>query len=147
MGKIRNFVECFVCITTGILILAALSFADHPEALTPDTLWQILLSAGLCSVATVVFYPHENASRTRIWVGISLHFVSLCAIMIPCGRWFGWMDPGFWNAAIMVLDVVLIYGFTMASTYIMDKRQCALLNEQLKKKYPAPDSLPQQEEA
>lgn len=145
MKKIQCFVKSFVCITTGILILSALSFTDHPEGLTPNTLWHILLSAGLCSLATAVFYPDENASRTRIWVGISLHFVSLCAIMIPCGRWFGWIGPGFWDAAIMVLDVVLIYGFTVGSTYIMDKRQCAMLNEQLKEKYP-PQSPAQEEQ-
>lgn len=146
MGKIRKFVESFVCITTGVLILAALSFAEHPEALTADTLWQILLSAGLCALATVLFFPNEDASRMRILVGIGLHFVSLCAIMIPCGRWFGWMGPGLWDAAIMVLDVVLIYGFTVGISYIIDKRQCAVLNEQLKKKYPSADSLPNQEE-
>lgn len=135
MKKIRQFIECFVTVTTGILMLAAFVYSNQPEALTPMTLRQILLSAALCALATVLFFPDENATKTRIWVGIGLHFVSLCAIMILCARWFGWIGPEFWGAATMVIYVVIIYAFTTGITYIMEKRQANELNDQLQKKY------------
>lgn len=137
MKKVRQFIECFVTVATGILIIAALTFPSSPEALTPDTLWQILLCAGLCSLVTTLFFPDENASKLRIRVGISLHFVSLCAIMIYCGRWFGWVGPGIGHALIMIGEVVLVYVFTTGITYVMEKRQAAEMNDRLRKNYPS----------
>jgi hypothetical protein len=137
MNKIRQFIECFVTVTTGILIIAALTFPSTPEALVPATLWQILLCAGLCSLVTVVFFPDENASKLRIWAGIALHFISLCAIMICCGRWFGWVGPGIGHALIMIGEVFLVYAFTTGTTCIMEKRQAAEMNDQLRKNYPS----------
>lgn len=139
MKKIRQFIECFMTVSTGILILAAFIYPSQPEALTPLTLRQILLSAALCSASTVLFFPDENAGKLRIRVGISLHFLSLCAIMILCARWFRWIGPDFRGAATMVLYVVIIYAFTTGTTYILEKRQANELNDQLQKKYHSQD--------
>lgn len=141
MKKLRQFIECFVTVATGILIIAALSYPSRPADLTPAVLWQILLSAGLCSVSTVLFFPDDTATRLQIYVGVSLHFISLCVIMVVCGRWFGWVGPGFWDAFGMIVEVIIIYAFTTGITYIMEKRQAAEMDQQLKKKYSAaPDS-------
>lgn len=142
MKKIRDFIECFVIVATGILILAAFIYPAQPEALTPLTLRQILLSAALCALATTAFFPDENATKNRIRVGVALHFLSLCAIMILCARWFGWIDRSFRGAATMVLYVVIIYSFTTGITYIIEKRQANELNDQLQKKY---HSAPEEE--
>lgn len=135
MNKIRSFVQCFITVATAILIIAAISYQSHPENLTPDTLWQILLSAGLCALATALFFPEEDASKLRIRVGLVLHFISLCVIMILCGRWFGWVGPGFLDAAIMVVDVIIVYAFTTGITYFISRQEAAQMNEQLKKKF------------
>ena len=142
MKKTRQFIECFVTVATGILIIAAFIYPSQPEKLTPTTLRQILLSAGLCALATVLFFPDENASKMRIVVGISLHFVSLCAIMTLCGRWFGWIDESFVAAAAMVGYVVIVYAFTTGITCIMEKRQAAELNARLKENFP--DNAPEE---
>lgn len=135
MRKIRAFIECFVCVTTGIVVIAAFAYRSSPEALTPDTLWQILLCAALCSLATVLFFPEEHHGKLRIWVGIGLHFVSLCAIMIVCGRWFGWVEPTFHHAAVMIGYVVVVYGFTTGVSYLIETRQAASMDRQLQEKY------------
>ena len=136
MKKIRTFIECFVTVTTGIVFIAACSYRSQPEALTSMTLWQILLSAALCALSTALFFPDENTGKTRIWISVGLHFVSLCAIMIVCGRWFGWVGPTAWDAMVMVGYVVLVYAFTTGITCVVEKRQAAELDEQLRKKYP-----------
>lgn len=135
MRKIRTFIECFVAVTTGIVIIAACSYTSHPEALTSTTLWQILLSAALCALSTALFFPDENSSRLRVWIGTGLHFVSICAIMICCGRWFGWVGPGLWDALIMVIYVVLVYAFTTGVGYLLERKQATDINRQLQKKY------------
>lgn len=135
MSKIRTFIECFVTVTTGIVLIAACTYHSQPEALTSMTLWQILLSAALCALSTTLFFPEEYPGKVRFWMGIGLHFVSLCAIMIVCGRWFGWVGPTAPDALIMVLYVVLVYGFTLGVTYLIERKQVTDMNRQLKKKY------------
>lgn len=135
MRKIRTFIECFLAVTTGIVLIAAFAYSDHPDALTSDTMWQILLSAALCALSTTLFFPEEYHGKVRFWVGIGLHFVSLCMIMIVCGRWFGWVGPGVWGAVIMVGYVVLVYAFTSGVTYLLEVKQAADMDRQLQEKY------------
>lgn len=139
MNKLRTFLLCFVVSTTGILMLCAFAFRPTPEALTPDSLWQILLSAALCSLATAIFFPDENAGKLRAWGGVTLHFISLCAIMVVFGKLFGWVDPGVKGVAIMILYVVLIYAFVTGVSYLLVKKQTDTMNKKLKEKYPDPE--------
>ena len=143
MNKIRDFLQNFITITTGILLITAISFTIESENPTVATLWQILLAAGLTALATTVFFPDENASPRRICIGLTLHIISLCAIMIPCGRWFGWIGAGFLPALTMVGYVLLVYAFTAATTYLISKKEAAQMNAQLQKKFAqAPDEDP-----
>ena len=134
MSKFQVFVQCFVTVATGILVVAAVTYSLTPATPTDITLWQILLSAGLCALATAVFFPSENAGKLRTFIGLGLHFVSLCVIMVCCGRWFGWVE-GFVESAIMVGNVVLVYGFTTGIGYLLSKQQTDEMNRRLRKKY------------
>ena len=135
MKKLRTFMECFLAVTTGIVVIAAFAYSNHPEALTSNTMWQILLSAALCALSTTVFFPDEYPGKLKLWMGITGHFISLCVIMIVCGRWFGWLGPGFWDAAVMVGYVVLVYGFTTGVTWLLEVKQAADMDRQLQEKY------------
>ena len=135
MKKLREFVHYFITIATGILIICAVSYSTQAEAPTVATLWHILLSAGLSALATTVFFPDEDASKRRINIGLVLHFISLCAIMILCGRWFGWISPGFLPMLTMVGYVLLVYAFTAGATYLISRKEVAQMNAQLQKKF------------
>lgn len=135
MKKIRTFIECFVTVTTGIVVIAAFAYSSQPDALTSATMWQILFSAALCALSTTLFFPDEYPGKIRFWASIGLHFVSLCAIMIVCGRWFGWVGPTVLDAAVMVGYVMLVYAFTTGTTYLLEVKQAAAIDRQLQKKY------------
>lgn len=135
MKKLRNFIECFVCVTTGIVLICAFVYSSQPDALTGDTMWQILLSAALCALSTTLFFPYEPSGKLRFWLGIGLHFVSLCVIMIVCGRWFGWVGPSVWDGVIMVGHVMLVYGFTTGVSCLLEVKQAADMDRQLQEKY------------
>lgn len=135
MRKIRTFIECFLAVTTGIVLIGAFVYSSQPDALTPNTLWQILLSASLCALATTLFFPDEYPGKLRFWLCVGLHFVSLCVIMILCGRWFGWVGPRMQDAITMVIYVVLVYAFTAGITCFLEIRQAADMDRQLQEKY------------
>ena len=140
MSKLQIFVECFVSVATGILVIAAFTYSLQPASPSDITLWQILLSAALCALATTVFFPGENAGKLQTRIGIGLHFVSLCVIMVLCGRWFGWIGPSLSETAAMVGYVVLVYAFTTGIGYLLSKQQTDEMNRRLRKKYPSGDA-------
>lgn len=139
MSKFQVFVQCFVTVATGSLVVAAVTYSLTPATPTDITLWQILLSAGLCALPTALLFPPENAGKLRTRAGLGLHFVSLCVIMVLCGRWFGWVGPSVAEAAVMVGYVVLVYGFTFGVSFLLSKRETDEMNRQLRKKYIARD--------
>lgn len=137
MDKLRNFIQWFVTITTGTLFLCALSSTLSGEETVPVAmLWQALLTGALCALSTLLFFPTESKSRLHTVVGISLHFLSLCAIMIFCGVRFGWIAWDLPSVCYMVGCVIAVYAFTTGVSYLIEKKQVDLMNRILKEKYP-----------
>ena len=141
MGKIRSFIQWFVTITTGTLAMCALStFLSGTETVPASMLWQAMLAGALCALATVLFFPAENHSKCRAVIGICLHFVSLCAIMVYCGIRFGWIQWALADVAFMTGCVILVYAFTVGVTCLIEYRQVKELNRMLKAKYASDDA-------
>ena len=137
MTKFRDLIQGFVTITTGIVFLCALSATLSGEETIPTAiLWQAMLAGGLCSLATVLLFPSDPKSRRHVVVGISLHFLSLCAIMLYCGTSFGWIDWTLTDAAYMIGCVVLVYAFTTGVSYLIESAQARMMDRLLKEKYP-----------
>lgn len=137
MDKLRNFIQWFVTITTGILFLCALSSTmSGAETVSVAMLWQALLAGALCALSTVLFFPTESKSRLHAAGGICLHFLSLCVIMVYCGVRFGWIGWAVKDVCYMVGCVIAVYGFTVGVSYLIEKKQVDLMNRILKEKYP-----------
>lgn len=136
MEKIRVFLKWYLYITVGILIVIAVNFAFSGEkTVSADTFWQILLSGFLTTLVTVIFSPEDEHTKVRIAIKFALHYVSLCLVMFVCGSWFGWMTPNPAGAAIMMLDVGVVYLFVVAATYLIDVSQAREINKRLQEKY------------
>ncbi len=136
MDKIRDFLKCYLYITVGILIVIAISYAFSGEkTVSADSFWQILLSGFLTTFVTVIFSPFGEHIKVRIAIKFVLHYVSLCLVMFFCGNWFGWMSPNPAGAAVMMLDVGVVYLFVVAATYLIDVSQAREINKQLQEKY------------
>lgn len=136
MDKIRDFLKCYLYITVGILIVIAISYAfSSEETVSADSFWQILLSGFLTTLVTVIFSPFREHIKVRIVVKFALHYLSLCLVMFICGSWFGWMTPNPAGAAIMMLDVGVVYLFVVAATYLIDVSQAREINKRLQEKY------------
>lgn len=136
MKKLRYFVQWFITITAGILFICAMSCTlSGAETVSTAMLWQILLSAALCALATVLFYPMEYHGKTRTVLGIALHFVSLCAIMVYSGISFGWMTRSIPDVVAMIGAVVIVYAFTQGVTYALEKKQADTMSQILREKY------------
>lgn len=138
MDKAKNFIQWFVTITTGTLAMCALTVTlNGTETVPASMLWQAMIAGALCALATTLFFPTEDHGKRRTIIGISLHFVSLCAIMVYCGISFGWMRWAFVDVAFMVGSVVLVYAFTVSVTCVIEYKQVKKLNRMLKEKYPS----------
>lgn len=141
MKFLRLFTQSFATITTGILILVAMSYAiSGSETLPGNILLHILLCGFLTALDTALLFPKDNASKKRIIVGIGLHFLSLCVIVGAFGMRFGWFSPDISGAVSAVISVFLVYVFTTGANFLIESRQAKQLNEALEKKYSQEDS-------
>ena len=111
MEKLRLYLECFVewfvSVATGILIICAVNFGLYAQGgvIPRETLLQILLSAMLTSAVTAAFNMADPVKRSSVLLCLVLHFCSLVAVMAGCGVWFGWVDFEVFGMLEMVLSV------------------------------------------
>lgn len=133
MSVIRNFIRWFQYITTGILIICAINFGLSDTDIIPMmTLWQILLSGFLTTLVTMLMYSGKRMSLIRC----GIHYFLLCAVMIPCGYWFGWLSLDAAGICMMALSVAAVYLLSVVVYYLIDLKQAEKINQRLKEKYP-----------
>ena len=131
------FIEWFVFIATGILIICAVQFSlvSDGKDIPGDTLLQIIISAFLTAVVTAVFILIEPVKKSSVIICMILHFCFLNGIMILCGVRFGWIDFVSFGIMDMVISVVAVYAFVVAVYYILDKHHANQINHRLREKY------------
>lgn len=140
MKKLKLFIQYFVSITTGILIVSALSYAlSERDSLPKNILLHILLCGFVTAVDTMLLFPTEAASKKQTGICILLHFISLCVIVSFFGVRFTWFAPSWKGILNAVLSVTLVYAFTFGVNYIIETQQAKQMNSALRKKYPQED--------
>lgn len=138
MKRLKNFIQWFVYITTGILIVTAISFSILTDGTMPTvTLWQMLLAGFLTAGVTALFSPDEQTSKRAFLIGMFGHYLCLCAVMVGCGVWFGWINLTLPGVLMMCVDVALVYGITFTIYCLLEKKNADELNRKLQEKYNA----------
>lgn len=136
MSILKKFARWFLYITTAILIVTSILFELYGvEALPKNTLWQILVAGFLTTLVTVLFSVEEITGKKRLIVGVFLHYVALCVVMIVCGNWFGWLSLNLPGILMMVICVAIVYSIVYVSYYLIDRKQAEKINQKLKEKY------------
>lgn len=131
------FLEWFVFITTGVLIICAINFSLFSDSsyIPRSTLSHILLSAFLTAAVTAFFCLLEPVKKSSRVICFFLHFCCLLGIMLVCGIRFGWIDFESFGMIRMGVSVVVVYLFVIAVYYILDKHWAEQINHRLKEKY------------
>ncbi|MED9903637.1 MAG: DUF3021 family protein [Lachnospiraceae bacterium] len=136
MKRIGEFIKWFFYITTSILIVCAVGFGLDGEAQIPAaSLWQILVSGFLTTIVTVLIVFRECNKKSTIFLKHFFHYLALCAVMILCGHWFGWLDFDFDGILMMAISVAVVYILSAGAYCIIDLRQASEINQRLKDKY------------
>lgn len=140
-NKLCGFMDWFVIITTGILIVCSINFALFGEDNIPQiTLWGILLSGFITTVVTIFFWNMRAARvRAAMIITMLLHYICLCGVMILFGPMFGWMTLRVPDICMMCLSVAAVYIFSFSIDYMQGKRQADEMNQKLKEKYSEED--------
>ena len=136
MKRIGEFIKWDMYISTSILIVCAVNFALHPEAAMPDgVLWQILLSGFLTTMVTYVCVLSDILKRLPMLIRYILHYIALCAVMIPCSNLFGWLSLNPQNIITMSISVAIVYVMAFGSYCLIDLGNANAINQKLKEKY------------
>ncbi|MBP0963908.1 MAG: DUF3021 domain-containing protein [Oscillospiraceae bacterium] len=139
MKFITEFLEYFVIITTGVLIICAINISlseTHGESLEVGvTLWEIVGAGAATAFVTALVYRRECNTKKKFIAMVIIHYILICAIMIFMGVSFGWMDLNIGGIIMMTVSVALVYLFTYVISYISAKHQADEFNKALKEKY------------
>ena len=136
MKKLSEYIKWYLYITAGILLVTAIAFTSYGvDSLPAATLWQIMGSGLLTTFVTVLMAFKETRSKTATIVKHVLHYLALCAVMVVCGNWFGWMNLDLGGIVFMAVTVAVVYVLAFSVYYIIDLKQAKDINEVLKEKY------------
>ena len=140
MKKLKMFLQYFVSITTGILIVVTFFCAlSQEEALPENVLMHILMCSFLTAIDTTFLFPGENAGKKQALFMIFLHFASLCVLVAFFGIHFGWFHPDIGGVLTAVISVALVYAFTFGVNYLIETQQANRMNKALQGKYSRED--------
>lgn len=136
MRIFREAIKWFVYITTGILIVVAVNITlAGEEMMLSKTLWEILLSAFLTTIVTVLLFSADETRQHVAYLNLVLHYLALCVVMIICGTWFGWIAFNLAGILLMTISVAAVYLLTFFAYAILDRRQAETINKRLKERY------------
>lgn len=131
-----SLLHYFVNITTAVLIVTAIYLTVTGQPMDSVILWEILLS-GLITALPSAFLVCLDIRNGRIllllWIA---HFLLIFIITLLLINIFGWYKITAISAMLTFLAVVFIYLFTCIVHYIVDMKHAALMNKQLKQRYP-----------
>lgn len=136
MKKIGEYIKWYVYITTSILLVTAIIFTLYGTKTLPGaTLWQIMLSGLLTTLITVAIVFIDCKSTIGTVLKHFCHYISVSAVMILLGNWFGWLSLNLPGIAMMLGAVAAVYLLVFGVYYIIDLRAAKEINKRLKEKY------------
>lgn len=136
MKRLSEFIKWYIYITISILAVCTVIFNILSDGTIPAaTLWQILLSGFLTTVVTVLLTSGEWNKISTVIIRVILHYISLCIVMVLCGKGFGWLSFDFNGIALMAGAVAVVYVLSFGVYYIIDLKQADEINQRLKEKY------------
>jgi cell division protein FtsW (lipid II flippase) len=124
-----------MAISTGILFLNGINAVIQHFSGNDITLqWYhpitIVMTGILCALPTVLLRDEDQWDRKTFWIRVSVHCLSLYAIVIGAGRLFGWYtDPvSFISVSIIFF---LVYAFVWLTSHWLDKQDEKKINHAL----------------
>lgn len=137
MKFITDLIRYFVYITTGILfVFITILLIEGSGSISTKTLIQIPCAAFVTALVTVKFsiYSREAVTKKEFYIGMSIHYILLCVIMVILGTAFGWVNLDLAGVMTIVISTAAIYVFTFAGAYLSSKSEAEKLNKALKSK-------------
>lgn len=130
----KIFVQSMV-ISTSILLLNGINAAiQHFAGNDITLLWyhmiSIVLAGVLCALPTFLLRNMETWSRKMFIVRVTLHCLSLYAVIVGTGRLFGWYQDANGFAGVSFV-FFLTYAFVWLSGRWLDQRDVKKINHAL----------------
>lgn len=137
MKYITKIVKYFAFITTGIVVLiGVLMLIQGEKYVSADTLIKIPCAGLATSAVTVLLYPSEDKSKKGYMLGVLLHYIVLCIVMIIFGAASNWIKLNVGGILLMIISTAAVYAFTSVVDYISSKNDADELNRALKHEPP-----------
>lgn len=136
MKSFGNFVQWFLYITVGIMLVCAVGYKAYgAETVSTDIFFEILAAAFFTALITTFLSPKEGDGKTAARIKIAIHYFALWIIMCVIGIKFEWINANPKGIGMMAVYVGAVYLFTFLATCIAELKKAEEINERLKEKY------------
>lgn len=135
MKFLSGLIRYFVYITTGILfVFIIIMILEGSSSISLKTLIEIPCAAFVTSLATAVICSKDIMVKRDFYIGIAVHYLILCIIMVIFGTVCEWVNPDAAGILTIVISTAAIYVFTFAGAYLSSKSEAEKLNRALRNK-------------
>ena len=136
MKRLAEYIKWYMYITTSILVVCAINVTSEGMDFVPaEILGQVLLAGLLTTLVTVFIRIREYGKRVIEILGYIFHYLALYAVMLVCGKWFGWISWSLRGWIVMAVDVANVYLLCFGVYYLVDLKSANDINKKLKEKY------------
>lgn len=135
MKFFKSFLSFFCTITTAIVFVININFlsVDHPDV-SKYLMLQILAAGFVTALATTIFFAVMEKVGKYLILGILIHYVALCAIMVWLSVMFGWYDFCLASVIDMAVSVAIVYIIVYIISYILMKKEADDMNRALRER-------------
>ena len=126
---IKDFIDSFTRITTGITLVCAisLSLSDVRDfSLYSSVLWQVLAAGAATGLITAVCLPctlgDRDVSKKEYIIRYSVHYILINICIMLMGYKFHWFELSVLSCIVMALSIWRFTYLQSVSSYISDKK-------------------------
>ncbi|MFU0827678.1 MAG: hypothetical protein ACFWTJ_09100 [Lachnoclostridium sp.] len=133
MSLIRNALNVFVYITTGIIICAAvfMTIFNRNASLSFLFLWQIILMSAVCSIGIFIFMSNKTLSKKQVMARYVIHYLYNALVVMSGSIIFDWIRRPK-NLLLLYLLFTICYILITLSIIKKDKKIADEVNKRLK---------------
>ncbi|MBQ5317040.1 MAG: DUF3021 family protein [Oscillospiraceae bacterium] len=134
MNRISYILKFTAYITASILPVFYICCLISGIRTVDVTALPAVSAAGLVTaLITVLVRWGEPKTKAGCYLVVLLHYILLCAFMIPFGMFMGWAEKDLGGAGFMALYVLGVYLLTYTFYYITDLREAERINNALRR--------------
>ncbi|HEX3023403.1 MAG TPA: DUF3021 family protein [Lachnospiraceae bacterium] len=135
MNYIKRMIQVYIRVLAGSTISSAIFihiFYSDVNFKGAILLWQLILSAFLCSFSAFIMYTKKEPSKREKLVRVVIVYIYIISVMLGSGLLYKWVEiDNYLEILTLAVFVTVVFVCIMMSMYLKEKNLANALNKRL----------------